>query len=73
MEGEEGGSWGVRARAASVASVSWPAKTEATCWGLFSAWSASATEGRAAPAAHPQTELKTSMAVPGFSKKESTS
>src|ERR1035438_4330940 len=62
--GEDGGyapkSW----RARSVASLSCPANTVYTRLGLVAFCSAKRTPGRIFPAAHPQTELTTTSAVP---------
>src|SRR5947207_14385932 len=64
IEGEEGPYPVKYARARAVASRSWPANTVARISGRARWERASATAGRAFPAAQPQIELTTTKAVP---------
>ncbi|SHL08251.1 hypothetical protein SAMN05443669_100214 [Flavobacterium xanthum] len=63
-QGDEGGNGKKCLRASAVASVSKPANTVVIRSGRLLASNESFTPGRAAPAAHPQTELTTTKTVP---------
>jgi hypothetical protein len=64
MEGEDGGYPVKWLRAASVASLSWPANTVIMRSGRTLWRTAARTPGRILPAAHPHTEFTTTITVP---------
>ena len=64
IDGEEGGNGAIIERAASVASLSTPAKTVTKELGTFSLSKENLTPGLAFAAAQPQTEFTTTKVVP---------
>ena len=71
--GDEGGKGIIFERAASVASLSTPAKTVASWSGVFSFERDFITPGLALAAAHPQIEFTTTKVVPSLESTSSTS